>query len=93
VTYNTAKHGELKIITCNIPLEHLKYVQKLMDWGIVPSRSEYIRRAVGNQIERDNETKRYVEEVIETTIDNKNFIKIPGYNGNKPVQILRRLEY
>jgi len=86
-------HGELKIITVNISVEHLKYIQQLMDWGLVPSRSEYMRIAVANQIKDDFETKKYVKSVIEKTIDTKKFIKIPGYNDDKPVQIIKRLEY
>ena len=87
------RHGELKIITCNLSVEHLKYIQQLLDWGLVPSRSEYVRTAVANQVRNDFETKRYVETVIEETINAKKYIKIPGYNGDKPVEIIRRLDY
>ena len=89
-------HGELKIITINIPLEHLKYVQQLMDWGKVPSRSEYVRTAVANQIENDMKTKKYIKKVIknpEEILEPEKFVRIPGYNGDKPVEIIRRLDY
>ena len=92
VVYVDKEHS-MKIVTCNLPRKHLAYINKLLEWGIVPSRSEYVRVAVANQIRNDFETKGYVEEVIEETIDNKTFIKIPGYNGDKPVEIIRRLEY
>ena len=97
---NPRPHGPLKIITCNLPLEILKYIQKLMDWGLVPSRSEYVRAAVTNQVREDLETKKYVEEVIETDeIKVERTVKIPegydyieGFNGNKPFKTTR-LEY
>ena len=87
---------ELKVITCNIPKPYLKYVDKLQKKGICPSRSEYIRRAIGEQILRDF----YMLDKIETqTIENiafeydpEKYVRIPGYNGNKIVEILRRLE-
>lgn len=82
---------ELKIVTCNIPKKHLKYIETLCRWGITPSRSEYVRRAISKQIEDDLRTKRYIDEVIET-ID-EDTILIPDYNNGKPIKILRRLEY
>lgn len=88
-----SNHGELKIITVNIALEHLKYIQQLLDWGLVPSRSEYVRLAIANQLRRDFETKKYVSGVVEKKVGNRNMIRIPGYNGDKPVEIIRRLEY
>ena len=87
---------ELKVITCNIPKPYLIYIDKLMKKGICPSRSEYFRRAVGEQILRDF----YMLDKIETQpienivfeYDPEKYVRIPGYNGNKPVEILRRLE-
>ena len=89
------KHGEMKIITINVPRIDLYYIQKLMDVGLVPSRSEYIRNAMRNQINSDLEIVRYEKAVIEGTeeyFDPKKFVRIPGYKGNKPVKIIERLE-
>ena len=86
---------ELKVITCNVPKPFLRYIEKLRHKGICPSRSEYIRRAIGEQILRDF----YMLDKIETQpienivfdYDPEKYVRIPGYNGNKPVEILRRL--
>ncbi len=91
----TGKHGELKVITINVPRLDLYYIQKLMDVGLVPSRSEYIRNAIRNQINADLETVRYEKAVIEGTeecFDPKKFVRVPGYNGNEPLKIVKRLE-
>lgn len=97
--YRDEEH-DLKIVTCNIPKKHLEYIRKLLEWGIVPSRSEYVRHAIADQISRDFETKKYVEEVIEADeIKVERSVKIPegydyveGFNGNKPFKTTR-LEY
>ncbi len=91
-----AKHGELKIVTINVPRIDLNYIQQFMDEGLVPSRSEYIRNAIRNQINADFETVKYEKRVVEGTekrFDPKKFVRVPGYNGNEPVKIVRRLEY
>ncbi len=88
-------HGELKIITINVPRLDLYYIQKLMDVGLVPSRSEYIRNAVRNQINRDLELVRFQKNVMEEKeefFDPKKFVRVPGYNGNEPLKIVKRLE-
>ncbi len=90
-----ARHGELKIITINVPRLDLYYIQKFMDAGLVPSRSEYVRNAIRNQINADFETVRFEKRVVEGTekrLDPEKFVRIPGYNGNEPVKIVRRLE-
>ena len=90
-----AKHGELKVITINVPRLDLYYIQKFQDIGIVHSRSEWIRNAIRNQINADLETVRYEKAVIEGTeeyFDPTKFVRVPGYNGNEPLKIVRRLE-
>ena len=86
----------LKVVTCNVPIPYLKYVDKLMKLGICPSRSEYVRRALGEQILRDFYMldKMETQELnnIEFEYDPEKYVRIPGYNGNKMVEILRRLE-
>ncbi len=66
-----------------------------MDVGLVVSRSEWIRNAIRNQINADLETVRYEKAVVEETeeyFDPKKFVRVPGYNGNKLVKIIQRLE-
>ena len=88
------KHGKMCICTVNIPLLDLQYIKKLMDKTIVPSRSEYIRAAIRHMINHDMELMKYKESIVEgeVELDPKLFVKVPGYNGNKPVKIIRRLE-
>jgi len=89
------QHGEKKIVTVNIPVIDLKYIQKLMDEGITFSRSEYIRVAVRNQINRDTKIIKHMRDVMadKVKLDPTKWVKIPGYNGNEPVKIIKRLEY
>jgi len=84
----------LKIVTCNISENDLKFIELFVKECIAPSRSAYVRNAVRNQINRDIKTfktyKGIINEVIK--LDPEKFVMIPGYNGNKPIEILRRLE-
>ena len=83
----------LRIVTCNLSELDLNYIEELVRQKISSSRSEYIRVAVRNQINQDLQVIKHQYEVIEDQKKlGKDFIRIPGYNGNKPVQILRRLE-
>ena len=90
------QNPELKVITANIPRPFLIFIEKLRKKGICPSRSEYIRRAIGEQILRDFYMLDKIEtqelDYIEFNYDPEKYVRIPGYNGNKPVEILRRLE-
>ena len=57
-------------------------MRKLNEYGFTPSRSEYVRRAVSNQIEEDLKTQRYMESVIKTTKEDNCLITIPDMDGN-----------
>ena len=87
--------NEMTIVTINLPGKDLRYIKKLLSEGIVPSRSEYVRNAVRNQINADLEVQKFKDAILEDKIklDPKKFVRIPGYNGNEPVKIVRRLEY
>ena len=78
---------DMKIITINIPKAYWKLIRKYLEWGICPSVSEYVRRAIDRQIKDDMRSQRYVQKVI-IAVD-KDTILIPGYNGDKPMRILR----
>lgn len=43
----------MQICSCNIPKFMIEIMRKLCEFGIAPSRSEYVRIALRNQIERD----------------------------------------
>jgi len=75
-------HGEMIIITINLPETYIDYIRELNDWGNTPSRSEYIRKAVANQIEEDLKTKRYMESVIKAKHGDNNLITLPNEDGN-----------
>ena len=87
----TPRHGKMRIVTVNIPKPYLKHIQRLLDIGLCPSRSEYIRWAVGNQITRDFEREKKMAELINksplpplTVRVPKGWDYIEGFNGNKP---------
>jgi len=87
--------GDLRIITINVPIIDLDYIEKFIDeTGLVPSRSEYLRVALRNQINRDLKMSKLLKAFIkgELKFDPEKFVLVPGYNNNKPVPILRRLE-
>ena len=89
----TEEFGDLKIITINVPLLDLKVIDRFINvLTITPSRSEYCRIAIKNQIERD---LKVVEKKLDLAkgmgdFDPKKFIYIP--NGDKIYKIVRRLE-
>lgn len=77
-----------KITTVNLVEEQIDDMQHLLFVSSL-SHSEYIRRAVQYKLELE------MEEVVlrrkNERLEEKGFIKIPGYNGDKPFQT-RRLE-
>jgi len=89
--------GPLKIVTVNLPVFDLKFIERFVlngDTVLVSSRSEYIRVAVRNQIIKDLELVEKQLSFLENKdlYDTSKFVRVPGYNGNEPVKILRRLE-
>ena len=72
-------HGDLIIVTVNLPEKYLDYIQELNEWGNTPSRSEYVRKAVANQIEADFKTKRYIESIVDSK--DESLVRIPDMNG------------
>lgn len=87
--------GSTRIVTINVPEIDLDYIEKFIeDTRLVPSRSEYIRVALRNQIIRDIEMVNTEIDIIkgEIRLDPKKFVRVPGYNGNQPLKIVRRLD-
>ena len=87
--------GSLRIVTINVPEIDLNYIQSIIkETRLVPSRSEYIRVAIRNQIIRDLEMVKLEKAIIngEIELDPTKFVRVPGYNGNKPLKIVRRLD-
>ena len=89
------KWGATRICTVNLPELDLAYIKKFIDeTRLTPSRSEYIRVALRNQIIRDIEMVNTEKAIIKGALkfDPEKFVLVPGYNGNKPLKIIRRLE-
>ena len=89
----SSKYDDLRVITCNLPELDLAFIDKFIINGIVSSRSEYIRIALRRSIERDCNILQTEIEVVDDKrkLDPNKFVRVPGYNGGKPVKIIRRL--
>lgn len=91
----TEEYGDLKIITINVPLLDLAVIDRFINvLTITPSRSEYCRVAIKNQIEKDIEIMKTKQDIakLRGRFDPKKFVYIPNYNGDRAFRILRRLE-
>lgn len=81
----------MKIVTIYIPEKYHQFIEKLIEWGEVPSRSEYIRHATEKAIKEDLKFMNEVDTVIESP--NPDLIRIPIGDGTfKTHKIIRRLE-
>ena len=99
------KNGEpnpkMRIITCNIPEPHIKIIEKFIAYGFHCSRSEYIRLALKNQIDKDLQLMLHEERVmafpkhlIKIPKDTADTVNIPNGDGTyEEKKIVRRLEY
>ena len=72
--------GGMKVITINVPTKYIRVIQKLLDAGLYPSRSEAVRVAIRDFISKDKELYlKYTEPIIET--DDINVIRVPNGDG------------
>lgn len=97
-------HRRMRVITSNLPQKYLDEIEKFMEWGITPSRSEYIRRAINTQINIDHELIKDTDNVIAGKYDHikfdpSKFVRVPVENPVslhlkefKTYKIVRRLE-
>lgn len=91
----TEEFGDLKIVTINVPLLDLKVIDRFINvLTITPSRSEYCRIAIKNQIEKDIKIMEKKQDIakLRGRYDPTKFVYIPNYNGDRAFRILRRLE-
>jgi len=88
------EYDSLKIITINVPLADLMSIEIFCNGKITPSRSEYIRIAIKNQLDHDLEAMKNRIDLIKGKIklDPKKSVLVPGYNGDKPFKIVRKLD-
>lgn len=88
---NKGANKEMKIVTINIPLKLHKLLKALKLWGLIPSVSEAFRHAGIKYCQELYELTEKIDKDLDN-FDPKKFVRVPGYNGNKPVKIVRRLE-
>lgn len=77
--------SELRIITVNIPKKYLEYIKKLQEWGLTPSRSEYIRNVVMRQIKEDLDLAKSIDHIIQPEIDPKLYVRVPNGDGTSKI--------
>ena len=88
---NIGANEEMKIITINIPKKIHQLLKAFKLWGLIPSVSEALRHTC---IKYCQELYELIDK-IDSDLDNfdpKKFVRVPGYNGDKPVKIIRRLD-
>ena len=84
---------KMKVTTVNLPPKLLLYVERLIEWGITPSRSEYIRNAVWRSIKEDKIIQEKVDGIISALVDDPDTIRIPNGDGTYSRHtIVRRLD-
>ena len=83
-------HNRMRVITSNLPQNELKIIEKFIEWGMAPSRSEYIRKAIRHQIDHDYEFVKKTDDIKAGVYDHMKFVKVPGIEV--PFRVIRRLE-
>ena len=67
---------DMKILTVYLTKHSLEFIKEAIDGGWSPSRSEYIRQAVHNQIRRDVEFfEQFKTRAIPKAVDVKKYYK------------------
>lgn len=74
----------LRIVTVNIPQKYLDFIAKLQEWGITPSRSEYVRIAVMKQITEDLKIASTISFITKETKEalDPTCIRVPNKDGS-----------
>lgn len=91
--WDNKEEERMRVVTINLPIKYLQYIEKLIEWGITPSRSEYIRLATYKSIKEDNLFKERVNDVNTSERTGVDVIRIPNGDGTYDIrELLRRLE-
>lgn len=73
------KRNKMKIITINLPLEYLKYIEyQLAIYETAPSRSEWIRIAIREHIQKEVNLMKAMQKTYQadaTTFDQKTHVQ------------------
>ena len=78
----------MAIITINVPIPYLKSIRNLIEWGLTPSRSEYIRTTIKEGIRKDVDFMESVDRFNEAKNPKK--VKVPkGYLERNGIKVLR----
>jgi len=81
----------MRIITINVPEKYCLFIEKLIKWGLIPSRSEFIRHATKEKIDKEMSFIDKVDTVIEAR--DPRFIRIPNGDGTYAEhRVIKRLE-
>ena len=82
---------QMAIVTINVPVPYLASIEKIIDWGMAPSRSEYIRTTIKEAIRKDIDFMMFVDQLIEAKKPSD--LKVPkGYLEANGIKVIRRLE-
>lgn len=65
------KVGKVKIVTINLSEPHIKALQVLQDVGLYPSRSEAIRVAIRDFLQKELGFAQNIEKIDETSLDDR----------------------
>ena len=87
---NKGQNPRMCIVTINLPWAYLDFLDKQKEWGLTPSRSEYIRTAVKRAMKEDIALMESIDRINECeTLED---VKIPGdYLERNGIKVIRRL--
>ena len=89
-TIGDGTNGELLTVTMNCSKSHIALIDKFIKWGMVASRSEYMRTSLAHTIYEDLESIERVERLLKRVRkEDDSIILLPGC---KPMKVLRRME-
>ena len=89
-TIGDGNNGELISVSMNCCKSHIDLIDKFIKWGMVASRSEYMRTSLAHTIYEDLESIERVEKLLKKVRkEDDAIIFLPGC---KPMKVMRRLE-
>ena len=84
---NKGQNPRRCIVTINLPWAYLDFLDKQKEWGLTPSRCEYIRTAVKRAMEIDIAFMESVDRLNECeTLEE---VRIPDYLERNGIKVLR----
>ena len=74
----------MKIITINVVKRHLELIERFKLMGITPSRSEFIRHAIGFYIYHILKNESIISDVLKVDLEIDNIMKEYDYTKKEP---------